>query len=55
MKVFGLKPGKEVGVLKNAIREAILDGEISNNYDDAYDLLMKKAQEMGLKPVNAIT
>jgi putative nucleotidyltransferase with HDIG domain len=54
MKLFGLKPGKEVGILKNAIREAILDGEIGNNYDDAYDLLMKKAAEMHLKPVSPI-
>lgn len=54
MKIFGLKPGKQVGILKNAIREAILDGEIANNYDDAYDLLMKKAEEMDLKPVSPI-
>jgi poly(A) polymerase len=55
MKIFGLKPGKQVGVLKNAIREAILDGEIGNNYDDAYDLLMKKAEEMNLKPASPIS
>lgn len=55
MKIFGLKPGRQVGILKNAIREAILDGEIANNYDDAYDLLMKKAEEMNLKPVSPIT
>lgn len=54
MKVFGLKPGKEVGVLKNAIREAILDGEIPNTFDDAYNLLLKKADEMNLKPVSPI-
>ena len=55
MKIFGLKPGKEVGILKNAIREAILDGEIGNNYDDAYDLLLKKADELSLKPVSPIS
>ena len=55
MKIFGLKPGKEVGILKNAIREAILDGEIGNNYDDAYDLLMKKAEELNLKPASPIS
>lgn len=54
MKVFGLKPGKEVGVLKNAIREAILDGEIPNTFNDAYDLLLKKGQEMNLTPVSPI-
>lgn len=54
MKIFGLTPGREVGILKNAIREAILDGEIGNNYDDAFDLLMKKAGELNLKPVSPI-
>jgi putative nucleotidyltransferase with HDIG domain len=52
MKIFGLAPGKEVGILKNTIREAILDGEIGNNYEDAYNLLMKKAAEMNLTPVS---
>lgn len=55
MKIFGLPPGKEVGILKNTIREAILDGEIGNNYDDAYDLLTKKAAEMNLTPVSPMT
>ncbi len=55
MKLFALKPGREVGVLKNIIREAILDGEIGNNYDDAYGLLLKKAEEMNLKPVSPVS
>jgi hypothetical protein len=50
MDIFGLPPGKVVGDIKNAIREAILDGEISNNYDDAYDFMMRKAEELNLKP-----
>ena len=51
MEIFGLTPCKQVGDIKNAIREAILDGKIDNNYDAAYDFMMKTAQEMGLKPV----
>ncbi|WP_315821621.1 hypothetical protein [Paraflavitalea speifideaquila] len=51
MEIFGLTPCKYVGDIKNAIREAILDGKIDNNYDAAYDFMMKTAQEIGLKPV----
>jgi poly(A) polymerase len=50
MVIFGLGAGKEVGIIKNAIREAILEGEISNNYDEALLYMMKKAKELGLQP-----
>lgn len=50
MKTFNLKPGPEVGELKNAIREAILDGEISNNFEEAFQLMLRKGLEMGLTP-----
>ena len=49
MKTFNLKPCREIGTLKEAIKEAILDGEISNDYDEAYAFMLKKAKEIGLK------
>ena len=51
MEVFGLTPGKNVGIIKDSIREAILDGIISNNFEDAYQYMLKKAVELDLKPV----
>lgn len=53
MEVFGLKPSKPVGDLKNAIKDAMLDGQIANTYEAAYDFMLNKAKEMGLKSVKA--
>ena len=52
MEIFGLTPCKEVGSLKSAIKDAILDGVIPNEYEAAYNFMMEKAAKMGLKPVN---
>ncbi len=48
METFGLQPCREVGLIKSAIKEAILEGEIHNNYKEAYEFMMKKGRELGL-------
>ena len=53
MRIFGLGPCREVGVLKETIKNAILDGKISNDYEIAYKFMMEKAKKMGLVPVTA--
>lgn len=50
METFKIKPCKEVGLIKTQIREAILDGEISNQYDEAYALMLQIGEKYGLKP-----
>ncbi|WP_318639738.1 CCA tRNA nucleotidyltransferase [Flavobacterium ardleyense] len=49
MKLFNLKPSREIGILKEAVKEAILEGEIPNEYQAAYDFVVKKAEKMGLE------
>ncbi|WP_158824894.1 CCA tRNA nucleotidyltransferase [Mucilaginibacter lacusdianchii] len=51
MQLFGLKEGREVGIIKNQIREAILEGEIPNTYEAALQYTIAKGQEIGLKVV----
>ena len=50
METFALEPGREVGIIKDAIKEAILEGEIHNNFEEAFSFMIKKAAEMGLNP-----
>ena len=51
MALFNLQPSREIGVLKEAVKEAILEGEIPNEYQAAYDFVVSKAEKMGLKKV----
>ncbi|HRX32293.1 MAG TPA: HD domain-containing protein [Tenuifilaceae bacterium] len=51
METFGLTPCKEVGLIKTAIKDAILDGVIHNNFDEAHKLMLEKGKELGLKQV----
>jgi poly(A) polymerase len=48
IKTFDLKPSKEVGIIKNQIKDAILEGEIANNYQEAFNFMLEKAKELGL-------
>ena len=52
MKLFNLPPCREVGIIKNAIREAILDGFVENQYEACYEYMLKEAEKIGLKPIN---
>ena len=48
METFNLKPCKAIGQIKEAIKEAILEGDINNNYDDAYNIMLKEGKKLGL-------
>lgn len=47
MKAFGIEPCRNVGIIKMAIREAILDGDIQNNYAEAFELMLKEGEKLG--------
>lgn len=51
MKVYGLSPGREIGILKEAVKDAILDGVIGNDFAEADAFMRRKAAEIGLKEV----
>lgn len=48
METFAIKPSRQVGLIKDAIRNAILDGEVSNNFEEAFAFMCKKGAELGL-------
>lgn len=48
MTIFGIGAGREIGILKSALKEAILDGEIKNEYDEALEFIKEKGHEIGL-------
>jgi poly(A) polymerase len=50
MKTFGIPPSKEVGIIKDAIKEAILEGEIPNEFDPAFQFMLKEGEKLGLVP-----
>lgn len=51
MMIFNLKPSKEIGILKEAVKEAIIEGEIPNEYQAAYEFVLKKGAKLGLSKV----
>jgi poly(A) polymerase len=53
MSTFGITPSREVGMIKNAIREAILDGEIENEYEPAFAFMLSQGEQLGLKVAQA--
>lgn len=52
IKTFGIQPGRKVGIIKNAIKDAILDGEIGNNHKEAFQYMLKKGKKLGLTQEN---
>lgn len=50
--IFDIQPGREIGILKSQIKDAILDGEIPNEFGPAYSMLLRKGADLGLTEVN---
>lgn len=55
METFNLKPSRLVGQIKDCIKDSILDGKIENTFEAAYNLMLKKGEENGLKPVKNLS
>ena len=52
MITFGISPSKEIGIIKETIKEAILEGDIANEREEAYQLMLKKGKQLGLEIVH---
>ena len=52
METFNMKPCREIGLIKDSIKEAILEGEIANDYNEAYAYMVKKAESLGLSKMD---
>ena len=55
MQVFDIGPGREIGLIKIAMREAILEGLIRNDFESGWDLLLEEGQKLDLKPILSLT
>ncbi|MFT5817851.1 MAG: poly(A) polymerase, partial [Lentimonas sp.] len=49
MKMFGIGPSKEIGTIKTELKDAILDGDITNDYTEAYKFVLQLGKELGLQ------
>jgi poly(A) polymerase len=54
METFGIGPGREIGIIKTAIREGILDGHIPNDFEPAYKFMLIEGEKLGLLPVKLL-
>ena len=52
MQAFDIQPSKTVGIIKDCIKDSILDGKIENNFEAAYNLMVEKGRELGFEVVN---
>ena len=54
MRIFDLQPCQEIGALKSALKDAILDGVVPNEHEAALEFILKRAAKMGLTPINPL-
>jgi poly(A) polymerase len=48
MQTFGIAPGREIGIIKEEIKEAIMEGKIRNDYEEAYQMMLSLGEKLGL-------